>query len=95
MCLPTVRLWVIHRGGQSIKAGFNRETTMSISISTDHFEFDDICLVLKGFGYTICWMRGDSGLIVDRPDGSAWHWRKRHGRWTTLENGDIVDGWGG
>jgi hypothetical protein len=67
---------------------------MSISITTDHFELDDIALVFHAFGHTVCWLRGQPGeLIVDRSDDSAWRWSKKHGRWTTLGNRVIRDGW--
>jgi hypothetical protein len=70
---------------------------MSLAISTDHFEIDDIALVFHAFGHTVCWMRGGrirpGELIVDHPDGSAWCWSKKHGRWTVRDDGSIVDGW--
>jgi hypothetical protein len=59
---------------------------MEISIGTDHTHFtrDGLGLLITAFGHTVCWMRRDGELIVDRSDGSAWHWSKKHGRWTTL-----------
>jgi hypothetical protein len=67
--------------------------TMSIAITTDHFEIDDIALVFHAFRHTVCWLRGDNKLIVDRPDGSAWCWTREFGRWTVRDDGSIVDGW--
>jgi hypothetical protein len=58
----------------------------------------------KSQGYEISWLIEsvsiDSGykfyrkLIIERlSDGSSWNWTKKHGRWTVMGNGDIVDGW--
>jgi hypothetical protein len=79
--------------------------TMSISISSNRFTLDNLSLLFSAFGHTVCWMRGDRSrpgeLIVDHPkarsakDGSAWHWSKKHGRWTTRDDGSIVDGYRG
>jgi hypothetical protein len=62
---------------------------MELPIGT--FILDHLSLLFSAFGHTICWMRGDRELIVDRPDGSSWHWRKEFGRWTA-RGGDILDG---
>jgi hypothetical protein len=33
-------------------------------------------------------------LMIERLDtGRTWHWTKKHGRWTTMRGGEIVDGW--
>ena len=67
---------------------------MTISISTTRLTLDHLGLLFSAFGHTVCWMRGENKLIVDRPDGSAWFWSKEHGRWTEPGTGrDIVDGW--
>jgi hypothetical protein len=71
---------------------------MTISISTNRFTSDDLGLLFNAFGHTVCWMRGvrgqDSGeLIIDRPNGGSWHWKRGLGRWTVRKGGDILDGW--
>jgi hypothetical protein len=67
---------------------------MSIAVNTNRFEIDDIALVFHAFGHTVCWLRGRPGeLIVDHPDGSAWHWTKEFGRWTVRDDGSFVAGW--
>jgi hypothetical protein len=66
---------------------------MTLRIGT--FTLDDLSLLFGAFGHTVCWMRGDRELIIDRPDGSAWCWSKKHGRWTVRMDGDIVEGWQG
>ena len=81
-----------------LPSGFNQENTMTISITTDRFTYDDLGLLFNAFGHTVCWMRGvrgqDSGeLIIDRPNGDSWHWTKKHRRWTVMGDGDILDGW--
>jgi hypothetical protein len=81
-----------------------KEDNMSISLSTDHFLLDDQGLTITRFGYEISWLiesvSTDKGhefygkLIIERlSDGSSWNWTKKHGRWTVMGNGDIVDGW--
>jgi len=65
---------------------------ISIGSGRTHLTLDGLGLLIKAFGHAICWTHGDGELIVDRPDGSSWHWRKEHGRWTQKE-GDITDGW--
>ena len=64
-----------------------------MELRTNHFEIDDISFVLHAFGHTVCWMRGENKLIVDRPDSSAWNWTGEFGRWTVRDDGSIVDGW--
>jgi hypothetical protein len=57
------------------------------------FTLDDLGLLFNAFGPTLCWLRGDNKLIVDRPDGSSWNWTREFGRWTEPVCGDILDGW--
>jgi hypothetical protein len=78
---------------------------MTISISTDHFLLDDQGPTITAFGYEISWLINSVGsessgyefyweLIIERLDtGHAWHWSKKHGRWTVTGDGGIVDGW--
>jgi hypothetical protein len=76
---------------------------MTISISTDHLFLDEQGPTITAFGYDISWLMNSVSvggsyefyreLTIERLDtGRTWHWTK-HGRWTTLGNGDIVDGW--
>ena len=76
-----------------------------MELRTDHFILDGQGPTITAFGYEINWLiksvsSSDRGyefyreLIVERlSDHRGWHWSKKHGRWTVVENGDIVDGW--
>jgi hypothetical protein len=66
-----------------------------MELRTKRFEIDAVSFVLHPFRHTTCWLRWDNKLIVDRPDGSAWHWTREFGRWTVRDDGSIVDGWQG
>jgi hypothetical protein len=79
---------------------------VSISISTDHFLLDGHGPTITASGYEISWLMNSVGsessggyefyreLVIERlSDRRSWHWRKGLGRWTTLGNGEIVDGW--
>jgi hypothetical protein len=78
---------------------------MAITISTDHFLFEDGCPTIRAFGYEASWLclgvtENDGShtfyweLMIERLDiKRTWHWTKKHGRWTVMGNGDFVDGW--
>jgi hypothetical protein len=75
-----------------------RRSNMSISIRTDHLLLDEQGPTITAFGYEISWLHRE--LMIERLDtkdakrpGRTWHWSKRHGRWTTRNDGSIVDGW--
>jgi hypothetical protein len=68
---------------------------MALCVGT--FTLDDLGLLFNAFGHTLCSLSAAPGrpgeLIVDRPDGSSWHWRKGFGRWTSRMDEGILDGW--
>jgi hypothetical protein len=76
---------------------------MSLSIQTDHFLFDGD-LIIRAFGHVAGWLNESRStadghrvfykeLMIEHPDGRTWHWTRKHGRWTTRDDGSIVDGW--
>ena len=65
---------------------------MSLTIHTDHILHDDQGTTITAFGYELSWLGGE--LIIERlSTGHAWRWTKKHGRWTVMADGSIVDGW--
>jgi hypothetical protein len=54
------------------------------------FVFEITPLFISMGRYELFWNHEE--FVFDRPNGSSWHWRKGHGRWTQKDGG-IMDGW--